>query len=151
MRPVHPSADSPAGTAIAYLKLINPGRGRQRPLHTPEVSLLGKIEWIINPLSHAPLNEALVALRHGGMTVFEVRGFGRQGGHREIYRGAEYEVEFIPKLKIELYVDADNVDEIVDAVTRAARTGSMGDGKIAVLPVDSVIRIRTGEQGPDAL
>ncbi len=113
--------------------------------------MLRKIECIIKPFRLDAVKEALVAIGHGGMTVFEVRGFGRQGGHREIYRGAEYEVEFIPKLKIELYVDADNVDEIVDAVTRAARTGSMGDGKIAVLPVDSVIRIRTGEQGPDAL
>jgi len=86
-----------------------------------------------------------------GMTVTEVRGFGRQGGHTETYRGAEYTIDFLPKIKLELVVDDAVVDQVVDVVTSAAATGKIGDGKIWVTSVDRLVRIRTGEQGPDAI
>jgi nitrogen regulatory protein PII len=86
-----------------------------------------------------------------GITVSEVKGFGRQKGHTELYRGAEYVVDFLPKIKLEIIVDDDMVERTVDAITRAARTGRIGDGKIFVLPVEQVIRIRTGEQGAEAI
>ena len=85
------------------------------------------------------------------MTVSEVRGFGRQGGHTETYRGAEYQIDFVPKAKVELVVDDSNVDSVVDVITKSAATGKIGDGKIWVTNVEQVIRIRTGEQGPAAI
>jgi nitrogen regulatory protein P-II 1 len=95
----------------------------------------------------ATLNE------HGvlGVTVTEARGYGRQGGHTEIYRGAEYKIEFVPKLRVEIVVDADRKDEIVTAVAQAAKTGKVGDGKIFVLPVEEAMRVRTGERDKEAL
>ena len=86
-----------------------------------------------------------------GMTVSEVRGFGRSRGHTELYRGSEYTIEFVPKLKIEIVVAEENVDKVVEAVQQAAATGKIGDGKIFVLPIDETIRIRTGERGPAAV
>ncbi|WP_232061841.1 P-II family nitrogen regulator [Mycobacterium xenopi] len=86
-----------------------------------------------------------------GMTVSEVQGYGRQKGHTEVYRGAEYSVEFVPKVRIEVVVDDSVVDKVVDRVVRAARTGKIGDGKVWVTPVETVVRVRTGERGPDAL
>jgi nitrogen regulatory protein P-II 1 len=86
-----------------------------------------------------------------GMTLTEAQGFGRQRGHTEVYRGAEYEVDFVPKLRVEVLVDDAEADDVVDAIVRTAATGKIGDGKVWVVPVDSVVRVRTGERGKDAL
>ncbi|BCO07875.1 nitrogen regulatory protein P-II 1 [Desulfolithobacter dissulfuricans] len=110
-----------------------------------------KIEAIIKPFKLDDLKEALHELGVQGMTVVEVKGFGRQKGHTEIYRGAEYVVDFIPKVKVEVTVTSDLVDKVVDTITNAVRTGKIGDGKIFVLPVEKVVRIRTGETNEDAL
>ena len=110
-----------------------------------------KIECIIKPFKLDEVKEALDDLGIQGITVCEVRGFGRQKGHTELYRGAEYVVDFIPKIKIELVLADDLVDQVVEAITEAARTGHIGDGKIFVMPVEEAVRIRTGERGEDAL
>ena len=100
---------------------------------------------IIKPFKLDEVREALSAIGVQGITVTEVKGFGRQKGHTELYRGAEYVVDFLPKVKIEVVVKSDDLDRCVDAIVRAARTGKIGDGKIFVLPVEQVVRIRTGE------
>ncbi len=110
-----------------------------------------KVEAIIKPFKLEEVKEALSALGIEGMTVTEVKGFGRQKGHKEIYRGAEYVVDFLPKIKLEIVADEAKVDQIVAAIHQAARTGKIGDGKIFVLPVEQAVRIRTGETGPDAI
>ncbi|MCD6319665.1 MAG: P-II family nitrogen regulator [Candidatus Desulfofervidaceae bacterium] len=110
-----------------------------------------KIEAIIKPFKLDEVKEALTEVGIQGMTVTEVRGFGRQKGHTEIYRGAEYVVDFLPKVKIEIIVPDDIALKAVETIQQAARTGKIGDGKIFVLPVDDAIRIRTGEQGEEAL
>lgn len=110
-----------------------------------------KIEAIIKPFKLDEVKEALTEVGIQGMTVTEVRGFGRQKGHTEIYRGAEYVVDFLPKVKIEIVVPDDMALKAVETIRQAAHTGKIGDGKIFVLPVDDVIRIRTGEQGEEAL
>lgn len=110
-----------------------------------------KVEVIIKPFKLDDVKEAVSSLGVQGMTVTEVRGFGRQKGHKEIYRGAEYVVDFLPKIKIEMAVTAEMVDQVVEKVISAARTGSIGDGKIFVTPVETVMRIRTGERDADAL
>jgi nitrogen regulatory protein P-II 1 len=110
-----------------------------------------KIEAIIQPFKLEPVKEALHALSIQGMTVTEVKGFGRQKGIREVYRGMEYQVDFLPKVKIEVVAPDDKVKLIVDAVVDKARTGRIGDGKIFVYPVAEVIRIRTGETGESAV
>ena len=110
-----------------------------------------KIEAIIKPFKLDDGKEALQALGLKGMTVSEARGFGRQKGHTELYRGAEYVVDFLPKLKIEIVVDDGVVDETLRAITEAAQSGRIGDGKIFVTPVEQAVRIRTGETGRDAL
>lgn len=109
------------------------------------------ITAVIKPFKLDDVREALNELGIRGMTVEEVKGFGRQKGHTELYRGAEYAVDFLPKVKILIAVDDDRVESVVDAITRSASTGKIGDGKIFVQPVEQVIRIRTGETGPDAL
>ena len=106
---------------------------------------------IIQPHRLDTVREALTALGVAGMTVTEVRGYGRQKGHTEIYRGAEYTIAFTPKLKIEVALPNDRVDEVIGAITQAARTGRIGDGKIFISNIEQAIRIRTGESGPDAL
>ncbi|MDX2224049.1 MAG: P-II family nitrogen regulator [Rhodospirillaceae bacterium] len=106
---------------------------------------------IVRPSMVDPVREALVAKGIYGMTVTEARGFGRQGGHKEIYRGAEYEVSFVPKVKIEVVVDNDEVAGTVAAITEVAKTGKVGDGKIFIINVEDAIRIRTGERGKQAL
>jgi nitrogen regulatory protein P-II 1 len=106
---------------------------------------------VIKPFKLDEVKDALEDLGVQGMTVTDARGFGRQRGHTEVYRGAEYQVDFIPKSRIEIAVDDDQVDEVVKAVITGARTDSIGDGKVWVLPAEQVIRIRTGERGPDAL
>ena len=110
-----------------------------------------KIEAIIKPFKLDDVKEALNQLGIKGMTLSEVKGYGRQKGHKEIYRGAEYVVDFIPKVKLELIVNTDQVDEIVEVIRKAALTGKIGDGKIFVLPVEQVIRVRTGESGLEAI
>lgn len=106
---------------------------------------------IVKPFKLDEIKEALTDINVEGMTVSEVNGFGRQKGHKEIYRGAEYVVDFLPKIKIEIVIGDDLADKVVTAIEEAARTGSIGDGKIFVLPVEEVVRIRTGERGPDAV
>ena len=110
-----------------------------------------KVEAIIRHFKLEDVKEALHGKGISGMTVTEVRGFGRQKGHTETYRGAEYAVNFLPKLRIEIAVSTDRVARVVDAVKQAARTGQIGDGKIFVTPIESVLRIRTGETDADAL
>jgi len=110
-----------------------------------------KLECIIRPFKLEEVKEALSSVGVRGMTVSEVRGFGRSRGHTELYRGSEYTIEFVPKLKIEVVVAEENVDKVVEAVREAASTGKIGDGKIFVLPIDETIRIRTGERGPAAI
>jgi len=106
---------------------------------------------IIKPFVLEDVKGALEQLGVLGMTVSEVSGFGRQKGHTEVYRGAEYTVDFVPKIRVEVAVDETLVDKVVDAVVRAARTGKIGDGKVWVTPLDVVVRVRTGERGGDAL
>jgi nitrogen regulatory protein P-II 1 len=110
-----------------------------------------KIETIIKPFKLDALKEALQDLNVTGMTVSEVKGFGRQKGHTEIYRGAEYMVDFIPKIKVEVIIESERVDTIVEAIIGAVRTGKIGDGKIFVLPVEKIVRIRTGETDKEAI
>jgi len=110
-----------------------------------------KIEAIIKPFKLDDVKEALNAKGIKGMTLSEVKGYGRQKGHKEVYRGAEYVVDFIPKVKLELIVEAEQVDEVVECIRQAALTGKIGDGKIFILPVEEVIRVRTGEKGKDAI
>lgn len=110
-----------------------------------------KIEAIIKPFKLSDVKEALQRAGVQGMTVTEVKGFGRQRGHTEIYRGSEYVVDFIPKVKIEVLVEDGALEEIMKLIQEAALTGRIGDGKIFVYPVEEAIRIRTGERGPDAI
>ena len=109
-----------------------------------------KIEAIIKPFKLDDVKEALGGLGVEGLTVTEVKGFGRQKGHTELYRGAEYVVDFLPKIKLEVVVDDDKAEGVIEAIVGAANTGKIGDGKIFVLPLDEAIRIRTGERGPAA-
>lgn len=110
-----------------------------------------KIEAIIKPFKLDDVKEALNKIGVNGMTINEVKGFGRQRGHKEIYRGAEYQVDFIPKIKIDVVVDSSLSAQVVDAISKSANTGKIGDGKIFVLPVGEAIRIRTGETGENAI
>ncbi|RJP39346.1 MAG: P-II family nitrogen regulator [Desulfobacteraceae bacterium] len=110
-----------------------------------------KIEAIIKPFKLDEVKDGLEKMEITGMTISEVRGFGRQKGHLEIYRGAEYNVGFVPKIKIDVVVSADQVDQVIKTITDHANTSQIGDGKIFVLPVEKVIRIRTGETGKDAI
>ena len=110
-----------------------------------------KIEAVIKPFKLDEVKEALHGIGIQGMTVTEVRGFGRQKGHTELYRGAEYVVDFLPKIKIEIAVRDEMVDKVIEAIVKAANTGRIGDGKIFVTPMEEVIRIRTGERGSDAV
>lgn len=105
----------------------------------------------IKPFRLDDVKDALTAVGVTGLSVTDIRGFGRQGGHTEVYRGAEYEVTFIPKTRIDVLVDDTIAEAVVTAIQRAARTDEIGDGKIAVLPIEDVVRIRTGERGTDAL
>jgi nitrogen regulatory protein P-II 1 len=110
-----------------------------------------KIEAIVKPFKLDEVKEALQGIGIQGMTVTEVKGFGRQKGHTELYRGAEYVVDFLPKIKIEICVSDEMADKAVQAIVEAANTGRIGDGKIFVLEVEEAIRIRTGERGPEAV
>ena len=110
-----------------------------------------KVEAIIKPFKLDEVKEALQDIGIQGLSVLEAKGFGRQKGHTELYRGAEYVVDFLPKVKIEVVVDDNMLDQVTDAIVNAAKTGKIGDGKIFVSDVQQAIRIRTGEAGPDAL
>ena len=109
------------------------------------------ITAIIKPFKLDDVKEALKAAGVQGITVSEVRGFGRQGGHTETYRGSEYKIDFVPKVKLEILAESDNVERIVDAIASAASTGKIGDGKIWVTSVETIVRIRTSEYGADAI
>lgn len=109
------------------------------------------VSAIIKPFKLEDVREALSEIGVQGITVTEVKGFGRQKGHTELYRGAEYVVDFLPKIKIEIATDDDMLDEVIEAIIGAANTGKIGDGKIFVMPLEQVIRIRTGEMGKDAV
>ncbi len=110
-----------------------------------------KIEVIIKPFKLDDVKEALNAIGIKGMTISEVKGYGRQKGHTEIYRGAEYVIDFLPKIKLEIIIDTDQVDQVIETVVSAARTGKIGDGKIFVLPVEKIVRVRTGETDHEAI
>ena len=109
------------------------------------------ITAVVRPHEIESVKDALRGIGVNGMTVTEVRGFGRQGGHTETYRGAEYQVDLVPKARVEVVVDSTDADKVLDTIATAARSGKIGDGKIWVTPIDRVIRIRTGEMGDDAL
>ena len=110
-----------------------------------------KIEIIIKPFKLEDVKDALAEIGITGMTVIEVKGYGRQKGHSELYRGAEYVVDFMPKIKIDIVVDETEVQKVTEVVVEAARTGKIGDGKIFVSPIEDIIRIRTGETGSEAI
>lgn len=110
-----------------------------------------KIEAVIKPFKLDDVKDALNDIGIHGMTVTEVKGYGRQKGHTEIYRGAEYAVDFIPKLKIEIIIDDDRCEEVIENIRKNAFTGKIGDGKIFISPIEDVVRVRTGERGSDAL
>lgn len=109
------------------------------------------VSAVIKPFKLDEVREALSDINIQGITVTEVKGFGRQKGHTELYRGAEYVVDFLPKVKIDIAVDDEIVDSVIEAITKAAQTGKIGDGKLFVVPLEQVIRIRTGESGSEAL
>ena len=109
------------------------------------------ITAVIKPFKLDDVKDALKAIDVTGITVSEVRGFGRQGGHTETYRGAEYKIDFVPKVSLATVVDDSRVDDVVDAITKSAATGKIGDGKIWITDVDRIVRIRTGEEGGDAV
>jgi nitrogen regulatory protein P-II 1 len=110
-----------------------------------------KIEAIIQPFKLEDVKEALKQIGIDGMTITDVRGHGRQKGHKEVYRGQEYQVDLLPKIRIEIFCRSERADEIVETIARAARTGKIGDGKIFVLPVEQAVRIRNDDRGEDAL
>jgi len=110
-----------------------------------------KIQAIIKPFKLDDVKDALTEIGVKGMTISEVKGYGRQKGHTEIYRGAEYVVDFIPKVNIEIVVAADMVDQVVETIRAAANTGKIGDGKIFVIPIERIVRVRTGEEDHDAI
>jgi len=126
-----------------------------RPLRSPAFLHLGDnmkfVTAIIKPFKLDEVREALSAIGVTGLTVTEVKGFGRQKGHTELYRGAEYVVDFLPKVKIEVAIKAELLERVIEAIEKSANTGKIGDGKIFVTSLEQVVRIRTGESGPDAL
>ena len=115
------------------------------------ISVMKKIEAVIKPFKLDDVKDALNKIGVKGMTISEVKGFGRQKGHKETYRGAEYQVDFVPKIKVDLVVEAAMCDQVVDAIKESAFSGKIGDGKIFVLPVGEAVRIRTGENGREAI
>jgi nitrogen regulatory protein P-II 1 len=116
-----------------------------------EENPMKKVEAIIKPFKLDDVKESLKEIGIQGLTVTEVKGFGRQKGHTELYRGAEYVIDFLPKIKLDIVVSDDMVTKVIDAIIDSAKTGKIGDGKIFILPMEEVIRIRTGERGDDAL
>jgi nitrogen regulatory protein P-II 1 len=110
-----------------------------------------KIEAIIKPFKLEEVKAALADMNVTGMTIIEVRGFGRQKGHTEVYRGAEYKIDFVPKIMIQIVVDDERANQVVEIIERTARTGTIGDGKIFIIPIEEAVRIRTGERDKDAI
>ena len=141
----------PARVERGAAKCSNAGGVRRWHAQLIAKSAMKKIEAIIKPFKLDEVKEALQEIGVQGMTVQEVKGYGRQKGHTELYRGAEYVVDFLPKIKIEVAVADDQLDTAIDAITNAARTGRIGDGKIFVSELTEVVRIRTGERGQTAL
>jgi nitrogen regulatory protein P-II 2 len=127
------------------------GKSGPRAFYPEEGSEMKLISAIIKPFKLDEVREALSEIGVQGITVTEVKGFGRQKGHTELYRGAEYVVDFLPKVKIDVAVDDGLTEQVIEAITRSARTGKIGDGKIFIFDLEQAIRIRTGETGPDAL
>ena len=121
------------------------------PRRSPGHQVMKLVIAVIKPFKLDEVRDALTRLGIHGMTVSEVKGYGRQKGHTEIYRGAEYVVNFLPKLRVEVAIASEQLDQVVDALTAAARTGQIGDGKISVTPIEQALRIRTGERDADAL
>lgn len=140
------------GTVCAYMvRISGPEMIRLVATQHGKVTPMKLVSAIIKPFKLDEVREALSAMGVQGITVTEVKGFGRQKGHTELYRGAEYVVDFLPKVKIEAAVADELVDRVIEAIEGAARTGKIGDGKIFVFPIEQVVRIRTGETGPEAL
>ena len=137
-------------TAKAMKRAAMPG-GMASTAIVSEASGMKKVEAVIKPFKLDDVKDALHDAGVSGITVTEVKGFGRQKGHTELYRGAEYVVDFLPKVKVEAVVDDDQVERVVEAIEAAAKTGRIGDGKIFVMPVEQAIRIRTGDRGSDAI
>ena len=140
-----------AGKALCHARNVAPQRVARLLIARIKGRLMKKIEAIIKPFKLDEVKEALHDVGVSGITVTEAKGFGRQKGHTELYRGAEYVVDFLPKVKLEVVVDDDQVNRVVEAIAAAAQTGRIGDGKIFVLPVESALRIRTGETDSDAI
>ena len=128
-----------------------PGRQNSEILIEKEHVQMNKIEAIIKPFKLDDVKDALNKIGVNGMTISEVKGFGRQRGHKEVYRGAEYQVDFVPKIKLDVVVDSSLVNQVVETISRSANTGKIGDGKIFVLPVAEAVRIRTGERDESAI
>jgi nitrogen regulatory protein P-II 1 len=141
---------SRAGTPVAFLPDQATAKRRRRP-QRKEQPRMKKIEAIIKPFKLDEVKDALGRLGIDGMTITEVKGFGRQKGHTEIYRGSEYTVDFLPKIKVELVLADRLADEATQAIVKAARTGKIGDGKVFVFPMDEAVRIRTDEKGDAAV
>jgi nitrogen regulatory protein P-II 1 len=125
--------------------------GISRPASHSGFSRVKKIEAVIKPFKLDDVKDALHEVGVSGITVTEVKGFGRQKGHTELYRGAEYVIDFLPKVKVEVVIEDVLVENVIEAITQAARTGRIGDGKIFVLPIEEAVRIRTGDRGADAI
>jgi nitrogen regulatory protein P-II 1 len=141
----------PHGHVAVSPAVTQRGSGVGSPARVVEEDCMKKVEAIIKPFKLDEVKDALQAIGVKGLTVTEVKGFGRQRGHTEVFRGVEYQVDFVPKVKVEIVVDDDAVDGVVGAITSAAQTGKIGDGKIFILPLEDAVRIRTGERGPDAI
>jgi nitrogen regulatory protein P-II 2 len=127
------------------------GKDLRQPKKLPEREAMKLVIAVIKPFKLDEVRDALTAIGIHGMTVTEVKGYGRQKGHMEIYRGAEYAVNFLPKLRLEVAVASEQLDQVMDALAAAAKTGQIGDGKIFVMPIEQAVRIRTGETDVDAL
>jgi nitrogen regulatory protein P-II 1 len=140
------------GCFAYYLSIFPFYKEKAFPIPLPRGEyLMKKIEAIIKPFKLEDVKEAVLKLGVSGMTISEVKGFGRQKGHKEIYRGAEYVVDFLPKIKLEVAVESDIVADVISAIRENAYTGQIGDGKIFIVPLEKAIRIRTGEEDEDAL
>jgi nitrogen regulatory protein PII len=149
-----PKAKPPASTRLSTLRVATTSRlltVRVLHIRLKREEEMKLITAIVKPFTLEDIKTSLGEAGVLGMTVSEVRGYGRQKGHTEVYRGAEYSVDFVPKVRIEVLVDDVVADKVVDSIVRAARTGKVGDGKVWVSPVETVVRVRTGERGADAI
>lgn len=138
-------------SVLALVLLLSYPSKANKALIINEENRMKKILAIIKPFKVDDVKDALTGININGMTISEVKGFGRQKGHKEIYRGAEYQTDFVPKVEIKIAVKDDQVEQVVQTIIDAAKTGKIGDGKIFIMPIEDVIRIRTSERGVDAL